>query len=296
MTDAENTGFSADWLRQREHFDLAARSPSLALGFRTALRQQPSSPLRIVDLASGSGANFRALAPLLETDQEWRLVDHDPRLLAAQRTEITTWASRRGWHCHDHEGALAIHAGPAHWLVRGQLLDLARDLEDIDLASSDGLVTTAFLDLVSDVWLDRLSALLAQTRRPLLATLSVDGRRTWLPGRPADQLIADAFLSHQDGDKGFGPSLGVRATPYLAANLAAAGYQVSTQASDWHIGQEHSDMLLNMAEEAAAVATETDPSREPTVSRWLADRATDIRHGLLSLEVGHLDLLAVPIR
>lgn len=296
MTDAATTGFSADWLRQREPFDLAARSPSLALGFRAALRPQAPAALRIVDLASGSGANFRALAPLLDTNQEWRLVDHDPRLIAAQRTEITRWASGHGWHCHDHEGALAIHAGPARWLVRGQPLDLARNLEDIDLASCDGLVTTAFLDLVSAPWLDRLSKLLAQTRRPLLATLTVDGRRTWFPGKPADQFLADAFLSHQGSDKGFGPSMGMRATPYLATSLTTSGYQVSTQASDWHIGQEHRDMLLNMVQEAAAVAIETDPSREPAVSSWLADRATDIHQGLLSLVIGHLDLLAVPIR
>ncbi|MDI1258914.1 hypothetical protein [Aquabacterium sp.] len=296
MTAAANTGFSTDWLRQREPFDLAARSQSLATGFQGALRSQAGGALRIVDLASGSGANFRALAPLLGTDQEWRLVDHDPLLLAAQRTEITKWASGHGWHCHDHKGALAIHAGPARWLVRGQQLDLASDLEDIDLASCDGLVTTAFLDLVSAAWLDRLSALLARTRRPLLATLTVDGRRTWFPGRPADHLLADAFLAHQGGDKGFGPSLGVRATPYLAASLATAGYQNSTQASDWHIGHEHRDMLLGMAKEAAAVAAEADPSSEPAVSSWLADRSTDICQGLLSLQVGHLDLLAVPIR
>lgn len=294
MSDAANTGFSVDWLRQREPFDLAARSASLALGFRAALRPQAAAALRIVDLASGSGANFRALAPLLENDQEWLLVDHDPLLLAAQRSEITRWANGQGWHCHDHEGGLAIHAGPALWLVRSQQLDLARDLEGIDLASCDGLVTTAFLDLVSAAWLNRLSALLARTPRPLLASLTVDGRRTWFPARPADQLIANAFLSHQGGDKGFGPSLGVRATPYLAANLTVAGYQVSTQSSDWHIGQKHSDMLLKMAQEAAAVATETDPSCKPAVSSWLADRAAGIHHGLLSLEIGHLDLLAVP--
>ena len=296
MSDAAITGFSANWLRRREPFDLAARSQSLAIGLRTALGQQAPSALRIVDLASGSGANFRALAPLLEADQEWRLVDHDPLLLAAQRTEITRWAGQHGWHCHDQEGALAIHAGTARWLVRGLQLDLARDLEDIDLASCDGLVTTAFLDLVSAAWLDRLSALLARTRRPLLATLTVDGRRTWFPDKPADRIITEAFLSHQDRDKGFGPSLGVRATAYLAASLGTAGYQVSTQASDWHIGKAHSDMLLSMAREAATVATETDPSNEPAVSRWLADRASDIYQGVLSLEVGHLDLLAVPLQ
>ena len=288
------TGFSANWLRQREPFDQVARSQTLAAGFRAALEHRAASPLRIMDLACGSGANFRALAPLLEVDQEWRLVDHDPLLLTAQRTELTRWAIQRGWHCQDHEGATRIDTGTARWLIRGQQLDLARDLEDIDLAACDGLVTTAFLDLVSSTWLDRLSALMARIRRPLLATLTVDGRRTWHPGKPTDRLIADAFLSHQGSDKGFGPSLGVQATPSLAALLANAGYRVSTHASDWRIGQAHPEMLLTMAQEAAAVATETEPANASAVSSWLAERSNDIQQGRLSMEVGHLDLLAVP--
>lgn len=290
------TGFSADWLRQREPFDIASRSQALAAGFRTALlRPRPShSALRIMDLACGSGANFRALAPVLQVDQEWLMVDHDPLLLAAQHTEIARWAARHGWPCQDQAGALSIHVGPTRWLVRCQQLDLARDLEKLDLASCDGLVTTAFLDLVSAAWLDRLSTLMTQSRRPMLATLTVDGRRTWSPGRSADRLIADAFLSHQGGDKGFGPSLGVEATSHLAANLAKAGYQVSTLASDWTIAPEHREMLLAMAKEAAAVGIEANPANAHVVSDWLAHRLTDAQQGLLSLNVGHLDLLAVP--
>jgi len=289
------SGFSADWLRLREPFDLAARHPVLAQRFRAALRRQDASPLRIIDLACGSGANFRALAPLLASDQEWRLIDHDPLLLAAQRAEITQWATQQGWRCEDHhDGALAINTGEALWLVRGQQLDLARNLESIDLAACDGLVTTAFLDLVSADWLDRLSALLAQTHRPLLATLTVDGRRIWHPSQPDDQLVAEAFLSHQGGDKGFGPSLGVGATSYLAAGLAKKGYQVSTEASDWHIGPEHHGMLLTLSKEAAAVAIETSSTKASIVSAWLAERSAKIQQGLLSLQVGHLDLLATP--
>ena len=289
------TGFSADWLRLREPFDLAARSQTLALLFRTALKQRAPHPaLRIMDLACGSGANFRALAPVLQTDQAWLMVDHDPLLLAAQRTEIAQWAARHGWPCQDQAGALLINTGTARWLVRSQQLELARDLEDLDLASCDGLVTTAFLDLVSAAWLHRLSTLMMRSRRPLLATLTVDGRRIWSPGRSADRLVSDAFLSHQGGDKGFGPSLGIEATSHLAASLATAGYQVSTQASDWAIGQEHREMLLTMVQEAAAVAMQADPANAPTVSAWLAHRLADLQQGLLSLTVGHLDLLAVP--
>lgn len=299
-TSDETNGFSADWLRRREPFDLAARSGALASGFKAALAQQAPSGWRIVDLASGSGANFRALAPLLEADQEWTLIDHDPLLLAAQRTDIVRWATRHGWRCQDQQDALLINAGTVQWLVQSQQLDLARNLEDIDLAPCHGLVTTAFLDLVSAAWLDRLAALLTHTRRPFLSTLTVDGRRTWHPGRPADPLISEAFLAHQGGDKGFGPSLGVQATHYLADRLAEKGYEVSTQTSDWVIGTAHRHMLQALITEAAAVATEmlaktsTPPANAHTVTNWLAERSADIQQSLLSMKVGHLDLLAAP--
>ena len=287
-------GFSADWLRLREPLDLAARSQALAQGFKAALKPRDGEPLRLIDLAAGAGANFRALAPVLAGDQDWTLVDHDPLLLKAQRAEITRWAQQHGWGCVDDGNVLQIDAVTVRWQVRGQQLDLAGDLERIDLNGCDGLVTTAFLDLVSTAWLDRLCALLAQVPRPLLATLTVDGRRTWATARASDDFITESFLSHQAGDKGFGESLGGQAAPYLANTLAQHGFQVSLEESDWRIGAEHGEMLRAMAEEAAAVAVEVDPSRASLAASWLDERTAHAGQGVLSLVVGHLDLLAVP--
>jgi hypothetical protein len=301
MMNARNTeqasvdGFSADWLRLREPLDLTARSQTLAQGFKFALKTRDGQPLRLIDLAAGTGANFRALAPLLQADQEWRLVDHDPLLLQAQRDEISHWAQQRGWRCVDEGDVLSIEAGNARWLVRGQQLDLARDLERIDLSWCDGLVTTAFLDLVSSAWLDRLCALLVAVPRPLLATLSVDGRRAWHPALAADGFIGEAFAAHQAGDKGFGESLGGHAAASLAEKLEAHAYRVSVQPSDWRIGAAHGEMLLTMAREAAAVALVVQPSREASVSAWQTERSAQAARGDLSLVVGHLDLLGVPV-
>ena len=296
MSDA---GFGADWLSLREPFDLAARSPALARAFRAAMpTTRQGAPLRLIDLAAGTGANFRALAPLLAGDQDWRLIDHDPLLLAAQRTRIAGWAGSHGWPCHDEEDdegpLLRIDAGRARWRLRGQRHDLSHDLDGIGLPGCDGLLTTAFLDLVSAGWLDRLCALLARTPRPLLATLTVDGRRTWQPPLPSDGLVAEAFLVHQGGDKGFGPSLGTTSTQALAARLAARGFQVRTEASDWRIDPTHPAMLHTMAREAAAVASETDPAHAPAARAWLAERSAGIAQGLVSLTIGHQDLLALP--
>lgn len=286
------SGFSPDWLRRREPFDAAARDQALARRFGEALGDGQRGPRRIVDLAAGSGVNFRVLAPLLGGDQDWLLVDHDPVLLASQPMEIARWAVRQGWHCQDTDGALLVATGSARWQVRSRALDLAQDLERLALDDCDGVTTTAFLDLVSAAWLDRLADRLAQAQRPLLATLTVDGRRVWHPALPADTRIQDAFQQHQSGDKGFGPALGGSATAYLADRLKAKGHAVQTARSDWRIAGEDREMLAQMVTESAAVACEVAPADAAFFTAWVRERQAQVVAGALTLEVGHLDLFA----
>ena len=288
------SGFAADWLQRREPFDAAARDTDLARRFGAALSEEQNRPRRIIDLAAGSGANFRALAPLLGGDQDWLLVDHDPLLMAAQAAEIARWSQREGWRCQDIDGGVRVDTEAAHWRVRAYRLDLATDLEQVDFAACDGVTTSAFLDLVSAAWLARLCDVLAGFGRPLLATLTVDGRRHWHPSLPVDVRIDNAFRHHQSGDKGFGPALGNLAGAYLADRLATRGYKVTTARSDWWIGAEHREMLMHLVGEAAAVACAAEPAASAEFHAWSATRTAQIRSGLLALDVGHVDLHALP--
>ncbi|MCK6396012.1 hypothetical protein [Zoogloea sp.] len=293
------SGFSPDWLRTREPFDLAARDGRLASRFAHCTSASLAAaaarrPAHIIDLAAGAGANFRVLAPVLKQDQTWLLVDHDPRLLAAQQTEIAAWALAHGWRVTDVGDGLRIDTGTACWQVQGMQLDLAAGLETLDLRATDGVVTTAFLDLVSAAWLERLSGLLARNPRPLLATLSVDGHRQWRPAHPADAEVLAAFQHHQGGDKGFGSALGHTAPAHLAALLRDAGFAVSLAPSNWHIGPGHPGMLQPMLTEAGAVARASQAVTGSTITDWLACRSAQLAAGQLSLEIGHQDLLALP--
>ncbi len=67
-------GFSADWLALRDPADRAARDQTLA---RRAAEAAGPAPV-IVDLGCGTGASWRALAPLLPDGARWRFVDNDP--------------------------------------------------------------------------------------------------------------------------------------------------------------------------------------------------------------------------
>jgi hypothetical protein len=328
------SGFDAGWLALREPFDAAARDRTLATRFIAAVAAHASLPgasrvrsrapswrpdaCRIVDLAAGTGANRRVLAPQLSGHQDWLLVDHDPGLIATQADALGRWARANGWHCAVAEGGLVIDAGGAQWRVRARRLDLQGSLDQLDLASFDGVTTTAFLDLVSAAWLDRLSDRIARAALPLLATLSVDGRRDWQPASDGDAAIALAFERHQQGDKGFGASLGGAAVDGLRATLEARGYLVATARADWRIGvgsgidvgvgdgtgegtgdgagdpTTRRDMLLRLIGETAAVALEVEPARAAAFEAWAMLRRSQVASGALSLLIGHQDLLALP--
>jgi hypothetical protein len=288
------SGFSAEWLRQREPVDLAARDRELARDFAAALKQRQTGTLRIIDLAAGSGSNFRALVPLLKGEQSWSLVDHDYALLAAQSREIASWAQAAGWRCENDGGGVTVRSAAAPWRAQPQQLDLAQALHALDFSVFDAVTTTAFLDLVSAEWIERFCDQLVRAQRPLLATLTVDGRRAWWPEHPADSDIAAVFARHQGGDKGFGRALGSSAADYLAQRLSAAGYAVSSARSDWRLGAAHGALLRRLAEESVAVARETDPSAAARHAEWLVQRTAQIEAGTLSLTVGHRDLLALP--
>jgi hypothetical protein len=289
--------FALDWLKLRENADLAARSPGLARRFVAAL--PPTRPLQLVDLAAGSGANTRALLPRIGCDQQWRLLDRDRDLLAAQAEEFTLWARRQGYPITAGGGRALIEARPAHWQIETMPLDLDRDLAILGEFEVDGLTAASFFDLVSAEWLGRFVALLAERPVPFLAVLTVDGRREWQPHLEDDGLVADAFTAHQRRAKDFGPALGSRAPEAMEAALRRAGFRIERAASDWRLGmgdggeRDHALLTALIAGEAGA-ARDAAPARAARIDAWETARLSFLAEGRLSLTIGHCDLLALP--
>lgn len=266
--------FSADWLRRREPFDAAARAAAasrLGLADWLAARRPAGAPWRVIDLASGTGANLRALAPLLGGAQQWLLVDHDPALLA--------------------------HAQAAGVEVRHRVLDLARDLEALPFEGRTLVSASALLDLVSATWLDRLVACCAGAGAAVLLALSVDGRQVWDPADREDGLARRLFAAHQSRDKGFGPALGPRAAAAAVRALRAADYVVRSARSDWWL-DAHSDpealaLQRSLIDGIGGAAIEQAPADAARLREWQARR-----HALAprsTLRIGHVDLVATPL-
>jgi hypothetical protein len=287
------SGFSLDWLRLRAPFDLAARDRRLAADFAAALPR--ARPLHLVDLGAGTGGNVRALAPVIGGDQVWRLFDDDPALVAEQAPEHLAWAARAGYAARDETpDGILVEATGARWRLYPHPLDL-RDGIDAALAGPcDGVTMAAFADLVGAHWMERLAAILAGRRLPLLSVLAVDGRREWQPATPEDGIVRDAFAEHQRREKGFGPALGPDAPRQLAAILAGAGFAVTTAPSDWHIGAGDRAMLQALIAAEAEAAAEAVPDAAAAIARWRARRQSELAAGALAVTIGHCDVLALP--
>lgn len=308
--------FSEQWLLLREHFDQPARAAaSAAFDLRAlARRLRPDgAPLELIDLACGSGANLRHLAPRLGGAQRWTLIDNDAELLAAVPQRIAAWARERGLAIAE-EGAedVGVVAGPgggaaAEW--RGRLrvegqgwnasisllrLDLAQALDSVPLPPSALLTASALLDLVSAAWLARLVARLRPSAGALLFALDVDGRIDWQPALSGDPLLARLFGAHQLRDKGFGaPALGPSAAAAARHGLAAAGWRCAEARSDWVVdgssGEPALRMLRAMIEGIAGAALEQSAADGPAIAAWKAERLQCLH--TTCLQVGHVDLL-----
>ena len=256
--NAEGAAFDASWLALRRPADARARHPGL-LDAASAQIAALHAPL-IVDI--GSGAGVRAIR---HPTARWRFVDQDAALLALAA------------------GAAAAD-GVAAETVRIDLAASAPALRDV-LDGADLVTASAFFDLVSADWLDRLVAALPP-RAAFYAALSYSGEMTWSPPDAADPAVLDAFNRHQRGDKGFGPALGPAAAPYLADRLSAGARACRIERSDWDLKAGRDDALIaeltkGIAEAAGAMGVD--------VAAWSASRRRIVR-----ATVSHLDVYAAP--
>lgn len=292
--------FSSQWLSLREPFDIAARAeaaaqPPIKAHLAHWRAADASDTLGVLDLACGHGANLRALAPQLGGLQQWRLVDHDPALLAALPVALQRWAQQQGYHYLAHGAASGCRidgrgfSASASW----QRLDLSRELGSLDLAHTTLITASALLDLVCAAWLQRLVERARAAGAAMLWALSVDGRMSWEPADADDPTVHALFGQHQHRDKGFGPALGPQAPAVALAQLAQAGYRSTAARSDWQVaGATGSPMLRAMIDGIAGAALEQAPSMHERVHAWQAGRIASIERS--RLRVGHVDILATP--
>lgn len=297
--------FSAEWLTLREPADLAARSTvlveELARVWSHAIVE--GERLQVLDLATGTGANIRALAPRLRRPQDWLAVDLDARLLGELSVRTREWAAGQHWKGSVRDGRTLVHGSELDLAVTTARFDL-RELHDVQSAGAvphgpvspfDGraLVTaSALLDLLSEPQVLALARLCRQAAATVLFALTYDGRISLAPPEPEDKAVRALVNGHQRTDKGCGTALGPEATARAARALTDAGYHVRVEPSDWALGPELAELQRQLLAGWAHAAREMAPEQSATITDWLARRLAHVDAGRSMLAVGHGDLLA----
>jgi hypothetical protein len=264
------SGFSESWLALREPHDVRARNADVLDAVAAAFSRH--NAVSVVDLACGTGSTFRAVSIALPERQHWRLVDNDLSLLARAKPASSS----------------------AHVVVSPQPVDLVHDLELALDGQVDLVTTSAFLDLVSAEWLERLIVEVAARKLPLYAAINYDGRSVCEPADRFDDAILTAVNRHQLTDKGFGPSLGPAAAGDAIAQLRRLDYAVTQGKSDWVLDPRDVEMQIEIVSGWAAAARELDELSLPDIADWLARRRELIDAGRSSIRVGHVDFFAQP--
>jgi hypothetical protein len=259
------SGFSPEWLALREPADVAARSGAVAAAVASALALRPV--IKIIDLGCGTGSNFRYLSPRLPAVQQWRLVDHDARLLAVARSSL-----------------------PPH--VETCVSDL-RHLEAGLLADADLVTAAALIDLVSATWIESLVGRCRAAGACLLAALSYDGRMSCSPVDEDDETVRNLVNAHQRTDKGFGAAAGPDAAACLLDALRRAEYEVSHSPSDWLLDAAHVPLQRALLTGWAEAAVQIAPGHRDRLAAWLQRRLAHLDAGDSRLLVGHQDVAGI---
>ncbi len=272
------SGFSVDWLALREPLDAASRCARLGgVALAALTRTHSATPcIDVIDLGAGTGANLRYVAPLLDVEQNWLLVENDPALLAA--------------------AAAHLQSGPPQPKSRARVLalDLATQLHELPLRAGSLLTASALLDLVSEAWLRTLVEQVVTGGAIAWFALTYDGRIECSPPEPEDSQVRELVNLHQLTDKGFGAAMGPGAGRCTEQLLAAHGYQVHCAASDWHVAAEHRALQHALVAGWCQAAIEMAPQRAPAWLGWLGRRRAHIAAARSELRVGHVDIVGHP--
>jgi len=284
------SGFSPSWLDLREGVDAASRStPPADL---LACRRGRTGPLRILDLACGTGANLRYLAPRLGAEQEWTLIDNDPLLIDAIPARLAAWASAsRGRFSRDGAGAMVIRAPGFECRARTRVLDLTGELEAVGTDDVQLVTASALLDLVSMHWLEALAEYCRRREAGVLFALSYDGRIRCDPAAPGDERMRELINRHQRNDKGFGAALGPVAGSSTVELFTGLGYRMQTAQSDWRLGTHQRSLQNALIDGWLGAAVETAPGEAAQLEAWSRHRRMQIEQSRLRLDVGHTDVV-----
>ena len=270
----EQIRVSTGWLDLREPADAAARSGELADRLRRHLPKV--GPWVIHDLACGTGAMGRWLAPLLPGPQLWVLHDRDADLLEVAAADLP---------------GPAADGSPV--AVETSLSDVTR-LEAAELFGASLVTASALLDLLTEDELVGLVERLVAVGSPALLTLSVTGRVRLAPRDPLDARVAAAFNAHQRRTTWSGRLLGPDAVARAVDEFRRRGAEVVVRPSPWRLGPGEAELASEWFSGWLGAAREQDAALAAEAGAYERTRQAQASAAQLAVTVDHADLLVLP--
>lgn len=282
------TDVLAEWLALREPVDAISRSAGLTRAMTGLLIA--AKPVRVLDLATGTGSNLRYLADRLQGDQHWLVVDRNPALLAELPDRTAAWGETVGYEVARNATGFVMTGKGLNCRVDMRLRDL--ETLDADLFAGRHLVTaSALLDLVSPSWLRALAVRCREVGAAALFAITYNGRSSCAPVGAQDEIILDLFNQHQRRDKGLGgAAAGPDGAMAAARAFEEAGYTARMEPSDWKLGPGEAELQRQLIDGWAAAATEVAPAETATIERWRARRIQLVTDRRSRVVVGHHDV------
>lgn len=265
---------SPGWLDLREAADGAARARDLVGLLRC--RPPVEGGWLIHDLACGSGSMGRWLAPVLSGPQHWVLHDRDADLLAVAAATVPGPAA---------DGAVVS--------IEPRVSDVTQ-LQPEDLAGASLVTASALLDLLTLDELTRLIHTTAGVGCPVLFALSVSGRVELLPADRLDVRLAAAFDAHQRRETPRGRLLGPDAVEAAVEGFRRLGAEVIVRPSPWRLGATERELAAEWLTGWVDAALEQEAALTPAADLYRRRRLREARAGVLTVTVGHTDLLVFP--
>lgn len=259
------------WLAARVAADSAARATTLStllpeLSNYLIEVADHEGILEIIDLGAGTGANQRWLAPRLPFRQRWIHLDHDPLISRLQPLPNQTMIIDGSV---DSLALLLAGRKGGRWLVS----------------------CSALLDVLTTAQLDAVCRALIDNQVPALFSLTVTGTLRVVPSDPADQILLEAFNDHQRRGGRAGPE----ATSSTITTLRTAGFTVRCQETPWRLTAASSQAFVEQVlRERLDAAVAQVPGLAPTAAAWLGLRTAQLALGVLRMNLGHIDILALP--
>tara|TARA_Y100000991_G_scaffold140176_1_gene105653 strand:+ start:692 stop:1480 length:789 start_codon:yes stop_codon:yes gene_type:complete len=173
--------FQNKWLNLRETVDRNSRNKRILYLINKFFKNKKN--IRIVDLGSGAGSNYRFLKSRLLNNQYWSFVDisHQSTNYFKKNIKLSSKIKKTNF----------------------KIVDVINNLEKINFNDYNLVTGSAFLDILPKTWFKNFHKLNVDTEIVYFA-LNYNGNFKFFPKHKDDKRILNIFNKDQKSDKGIG--------------------------------------------------------------------------------------------